>query len=253
MTNRWGGSRGVTIALLGALCVLGSVAGGGSTTALGLTWLRTGLPSTNTRLTRTTILRRTRSATVVGNVTVTLGLTVGTRENHASYLCVGGVTGAGWGHAWLTIAHHATSARRREVAARRIVHRAVHVATRDTSSSGLLHADLVTLSDLALQLLPADLTTLGEGDVERLGANHLVVHLCDSFRGFFGTGVTNETEALGMVLVVAHDFGTGDGSEGLELGTELFIIDIVVEILDVEVDSLILAQLLHFGLFVRLL
>jgi hypothetical protein len=203
-------------------------------------------------LTRTTVLRRA-SAAVVGDVSITLGrrLAVGTRLDHGR---VGGrVTGTRWDHAWLTIAHHATSSRGREVVsrARREVHRTVHIA-RDASSSSLLHADLVALSNLTLQLLPADLTTLGKGDVERLGTNHLVIHLCNSLCGLLGSGVTNETEALGMVLVVAHDLGAGNGSKRLELGTEFFVIDVVVKILDVEVDALILAQLLHLGMLVRL-
>jgi hypothetical protein len=205
-------------------------------------------------LTGATILRRTRSATVVRDISVTLrrGLTVGTRWNHTRYLGVGRVTGTRRDHAWLTIAYHATSTRgRREVAARRVVHRTIHIATRYAGSSGLLHADLVTLSDLALQLLPADLTALGEGDVEWLGTNHLVVHLRNGLGGLLRTGVANETEALGMVLIVAHDLGAGNGSERLELGTEFFIIDVVVEILDIEVDTLILAQLLHLGVLVR--
>ena len=100
--------------------------------------------------------------------------------------------------------------------------------------------------------MPADFATLGEGDVERLGPNHLVVHLRDSLGGFLRVSVANETEALGMVLIVAHDFGAGDGSERFKLGAELFVIDVVVEILDIEVDALIFAQLLHLGLLVRL-
>ena len=56
-----------------------------------------------------------------------------------------------------------------------------------------------------------------------------------------------------MILFVAHDFGTGNGPERLELGTEFFVIDIVVDILDVEVDALILAQLLHLSMLIGLL
>ena len=56
-----------------------------------------------------------------------------------------------------------------------------------------------------------------------------------------------------MILFVAHDFGTGNGPERLELGTEFFVINIVVDILDVEVDALILAKLLHLSMLVRLL
>jgi len=186
MADGWGRSGGAAISLLGTFGILGSSARGRSAAALRLAGLGARLPSTNIGLAGSTILRRTRSATVVGDVPVTLrrGLTVGTRRNHARYLGVGRVTGTRWNHAWLTIAHHTTSTRRREVAARRIVHRTVHVATRDAGSSGLLHADLVTLSNLALQLLPANLAALCEGDIERLGTNHLVVHLCDGLRSF---------------------------------------------------------------------
>ena len=251
MANGWGGSGNATISLLWTFGVLGSAARGRSATALRLTGLRTGLPSTSVRLTGSTILRRA-SATVVGDVPVTLRrgrLAVRTRLDHGR---VGRVTGARWDHARLTISHHTTSSRGREVIARtrREVHRTVHVA-RDASGSSLLHANLVALSNLTFQLLPADLTTLSEGDIERFGTNHLVVHLCNSLGGLLRSGVADETEALGMVLVVAHDLGAGNGSKRLELSTELFVIDVVVEVLDVEVDALILAQLLHLGLFVR--
>ena len=253
MADGWGGSGGTAVALLRTFGVLGSVAWGRSTSTLRLPRLRTRLPSTRVGLTRATVLGRTGSAAVVGDVSITLlrgRLAVGTRWNDGGG--VGRVTGARWDHAWLTVTHHTTSTRGREIAARRVVHRTVHVTTRDAGSSCLLHADLVALCNLALQLLPTNLPALSEGDVERLGTNHLVVHLSNSLGGLLRIGVANETEALRMVLVVAHDLGTCNGSERFELGTEFFVIDVVVEILDVEVDTLVLAQLLHLGLLVRL-
>jgi len=252
VANGWGGSGGTAVSLLGTFGVLGSAARGRSPSAWRLSRLRTRLPSTRVGLTRATVLGRTRSATVVGNVPITLRrrLAVGTRWNHGGG--VGRVTRTGWWHAWLTVTHHTASTRGWEVAAGRVVHRTVHVATRNASGGGLLHADLVALSDLALQLLPTNLTALGEGDVERLRTDHLVVHLGNGLGGLLRIGVTNETEALGMVLIVAHDLGTGNGSKRLELGTEFFVVDVVVEILDVQVYTLILAQLLHLGLLVRL-
>ena len=150
MADGRGGSGGAAVSLLGTFDVLGSAAWGRPTATLRLARLRARLPSGRVGLARTTILGRTRSTTVVGDVSITLrrGLTVWTRWDHRRG--VGRVTGTRWDHAWLTVAHHTTSARGREVAARRVVHWAIHVTTRDTSSSGLLHADLVTLSDLAL-------------------------------------------------------------------------------------------------------
>ena len=249
MTNGWSGSGGAAISLLRALGVLRSVVRGRPTATLWLAGLWAGLPSSWIGLTGAAILRGTGRTAVVG-ITLGRGLPIWARRHHARYRLVGRVTGTRWNHAWLTIAHHTSSTRGREVASRGIIHRAVHVATRNASGSGLLHANLVALSDLTLQLLPTDLTTLGQRDIERFGANHLVVHLCDGLGSFLGTGVANESEALGVVFLIAHDFGASDGSERLELRAELFVVNVVIEILDVEVDALILAQLLHLSLLV---
>lgn len=250
MTNGWSGSGGAAISLLRAFRVRGSAAWGRSTPTLRLAGLGTRLPSTGVGLTGTAVLRGTGRTTVVG-VTLRRGLAVGTRRDHSGHLGVGGVAGTRWSHAWLTITHHATSTRGgREVAPRGVIHRTVHITTRDPSSSSLLHTDLIALGDLAFQLLPTNLTALGERDVERLGTDHLVVHLCDGLGGLLGTGVAYETKALGMVFIVTHDFGAGDGSEWLELRAEFFVVNVVLEILDIEVDALILSQFLHLGLLV---
>jgi len=252
MADGWGRSRSTTTTLR-TFSVLGPVARRRTPAARGLAGLGTRLPSASVGLAGAAVLRRTGSAAVVGNVSIALrrGLAVGTRWDHTRYLRIGRVTRTRRDHARLTIAHHPTSARGREVATRGVVHRTVHIATRDAGGGGLLHADLVTLSDLALQLLPADLTALGERDIERLGTNHLIVHLCDGLGGFLGVGVADEPEAFGMIFFVAHDLGTGNGSERLELGAEFFIVDVVVQVLNVEVDAVILAQLLHLGMLVR--
>ena len=253
MANGWSGSRGATISLRRTFGVLGSVAWGRSSGTLWLAGLRTRLPSARVGLTGATVLRGAGRATVAGSVSVALrGLTIRTRRNHARYLLIGRITRTRWDHAWLTIVHHATSAGRREVTTGRIVHWTVHVATRDASGSSLLHTNLVALSDLALELLPANFTALGQRDVERFGTNHLVVHFCDGLSGLLGTRVANETEALGVIFIVTHNFGAGDGSEGLELRAKFFVVYVVVEVLDVEVNALIFAQLFHLGLLVGL-
>jgi hypothetical protein len=141
----------------------------------------------------------------------------------------------------------------REVArSGRVVHRTIEIASWDAGSCSLLHAELVTLSDLALQLLPPDLSSLSKGDVERLGTNHFVVHLCDSLGGFLGRREAYKAKTLGMILVVTHDLGASDASIGLELSTEFVIVDVVLEILDIQVDTLVFAELLHLGLFISL-
>jgi len=134
----------------------------------------------------------------------------------------------------------------------RVVHRTVEVTSRNTSSGSLLHTKLVALSDLALQLLPPNFPSLGKRDIEGLGADHLVVHLGNSLSSLLGRGETDETETLGMVLVVAHDFCASDCSERLKLGTEFLVVDVILEILDIQVDTLVFAELLHLGLFISL-
>ena len=121
------------------------------------------------------------------------------------------------------------------------------------STIGLLHADLVALGNLTLQLLPSNFTALSEGYIERFRTNNLVVHPCYGVGGLLGTDVTNETEALGVILIVTHDFGTSDGSESFKLCAEFFVVNVVVEILDIEVARLKLLDLVIQDLFVRLL
>jgi hypothetical protein len=139
----------------------------------------------------------------------------------------------------------------REARPRRVVHGTVDVTSGKTSSSSLLHADLVALGNLALKLLTADFTALSERNIERLGANHLVVHLSDSLGSLVGSREADESKALGSALLVTHDLAAGDAAEDLELSTELVVINIVLQVLDVQVDALVLAQLLHLGLLVR--
>jgi hypothetical protein len=112
----------------------------------------------------------------------------------------------------------------------------------------LLEPDLVTLGDLTFKLLATDLPTLSEGDVKWLRSNHLVVHFRDGLGSFIRGGKTDETEPFGAALLVSHDLAARDSAKRFELSAELVIIDIVLKVFDVEVDSLILAQLLHLGL-----
>jgi hypothetical protein len=91
-----------------------------------------------------------------------------------------------------------------------------------------LHANLVALCNLAFELLPPHLTPLGEGHVQGLGANHLVVHLRNGLGSFVRRGEANETKALGSALFIAHDLTARDRAEWLELGTELVIVDVVL-------------------------
>jgi hypothetical protein len=147
------------------------------------------------------------------------------------------------------ISHH-VAALRRETSRPRVVHGSVHIAPWYASSCGLLHANLVPLSNLAFQLLPPDLTALSERDVQRLGANHLVVHLCNRLASLFGRGETHEAKAFRGPLLVMHDLTASDSTERFELGAKFFILDVILQVLDVKVDTRIFAELLHLGLLV---
>jgi hypothetical protein len=130
----------------------------------------------------------------------------------------------------------------------------VHGGTAEKAGRGeahrLLHAQ-VALSNLALELLAADVLALSERDIERLSTDHLVIHLRHSLGSLIGGRIADETKALRGSLVVAHDLAAGDRAKGLELGTELLVIDVVLEILDVQVDALVLALFLGTSLLVR--
>jgi hypothetical protein len=151
-------------------------------------------------------------------------------------------------HARLTVHHVAVLGR--ETRSRRIVDRTVDVATWNSSGGSLLHPNLIALGNLALKLLPANLTTLGERNVQRLASDHLVVHLSDSLGSLVGRGKTNEAKPFGNALFIAHDLAASDAAKGLEFDAKLFIVKVILQVLDVEVDALVLGQLLEFGLLV---
>ena len=92
-------------------------------------------------------------------------MSIRTGNGHARDGAIGAVAGAGRHHSGLSVAHHATAALRREARARGVVHGAIDVPTGQSSSSGLLHPDLVALGDLDLDLLPAHFAALSKGDV----------------------------------------------------------------------------------------
>lgn len=67
---------------------------------------------------------------------------------------------------------------------------------------------------------------------------HAAGHLSHGASGFLETTVAHEAEALGLALWVAHDLGGRDGAEGQELGTQLGVVDLIHQILDVQVHAL---------------
>jgi hypothetical protein len=110
---------------------------------------------------------------------------------------------------------------------------------------------VITLGDLAFQLLAANVAALGKGDIQWLATDHLVIHFWNGLGSLVRGRETNKSKAFGCALLVTHNFAAGDGTEGFELATEFIVIHIILEILDVQVNTLVLALLLSAGLFVR--
>lgn len=146
-----------------------------------------------------------------------------------------GATSHAWhGHAWLTGVswHWGVS-----------VDGGTHVAW---SGHAATVSESLGLSLLHLRLegLSTDVFSLSEGDVEGLGADHLAVHLLDSFGGLVGGRVAHETKVLiesarclmrdighcthpGGSALVLHDSAAGDGTKGVELGSESLVVPLV--------------------------
>ena len=89
---------------------------------------------------------------------------------------------------------------------------------------------------------------LSQGHIKRLGSNDAVIHLRDGLSGLLGAGETDEAKSAAASLL-AHDLGGGDGTIGSEFLTKSFVIDGVIQILDVQVDTLVTSHAFHFESF----
>ena len=173
----------------------------------------------------------------------------------------------------LRVAHRSSRSRLRVASRSAVVHRRSRHVRRDTGNTSsllqrrtsenqhrnekksdeertnhLLSSDLVSLRDLSFELRLSNVLALGERDVKRFRSDHLAVELGDGLGRLVGSGEADESESFRYGLVVHHDLARGDLSERLELGLQLLLRDVVVEVLDVEIDSLVLE-----GRFVLLL
>lgn len=195
--------------------------------------------------------RRTRWAArgasrVAGYTTIALWTTVAWYGGHTRDL--GATIPTTTHHVRWEAVRTTTSALRRVASSGREVHRrGTQVTVGDAGSGSLLHADLVALSNLVLELLATNVTALGKRDVQGLVTDHLVVHLSDRLGGLIRAGVADETKALRVTLLVAHDLGAGNGAERLKLSTELVVVHVVVDVFDIKVHGLPLGEFLHLG------
>mmetsp|Transcript_12031 Transcript_12031/g.26212 ORF Transcript_12031/g.26212 Transcript_12031/m.26212 type:complete len:686 (+) Transcript_12031:238-2295(+) len=129
---------------------------------------------------------------------------------------------------------------------------AAHAATHATShASHASHAAATTLHAthgghvvsscarhvaLTQALLPSILL-LGESDEQWLSLDHLQVHLGDGLRGLVRGAEAHKTKALAFALVVRHDSMGGDVAEWRKHGFEGVVGLVLIEILDVQIDS----------------
>lgn len=199
-----------------------------------------------------------RSGVVGGHSTVGSGWGHTVRHGGHTGLTVGSVSGSVLHHLGSTwVSHHGSTSHGHHVGLTVSGHGwvAVDGLTHVTGTHGStwVTTSVLSLRHLRLESLSSDILSLGQGDVQGLGADHLAVHLGDSLGGLVGGRVADETEVLGSTLVVLHDSAAGDCSKGIEFGSESLIIPLVVEVLDVEVDTGRLGLLLGSSLLVTLL
>ncbi len=83
------------------------------------------------------------------------------------------------------------------------------------------------------------LLPLGQGHVQWLGDDDAPVHLCHGLGGFLRRGEAHKAEALGVGSFVHHDLGAGDVAKLCKLLPQAFIVHLVLEVLHVQVDSLV--------------
>ena len=95
------------------------------------------------------------------------------------------------------------------------------------------------LDVLRCQVSLTILLALSKGHIQRLGDNVSAVHLCDGLGSLLGRREADEAEALASALLAAHDLGAGDGAERCKFLTQHLVVNGIVKILNVQVNSLV--------------
>merc|ERR1712128_197898 len=112
----------------------------------------------------------------------------------------------------------------------------------------LLHAHACHALDvLTGQVCFTVLPSLSKSHVERLGHNDATIHLCHSFGCFLGRGEAHEPKSLRATLFVHHLSGSNGSVRG-ELLSKSLIINGVIQILHIQVHSLVSVQPLELQL-----
>jgi len=106
------------------------------------------------------------------------------------------------------------------------------------------HALNILRSEVSLPVL----LPLGESHIEGLGNDDTTVHFSDSFGGFLGRGETDESKALAATLLT-HHLGGGDSTVGGELLAKTLVVDGVIQVLHIQVNTLVPIEPLQLELF----
>lgn len=121
------------------------------------------------------------------------------------------------------------------------------------SHGGGVLPHLGTLGMLCLELGLTHIASLSQSHVKGLASEDSSVHLSDGSCGFLRSAVADKSESLAVDLVISHDLAGGDGSIGSKLSAEFVIIDSILQVLDVEVNSLVLVESLELQLLSMLI
>jgi hypothetical protein len=89
---------------------------------------------------------------------------------------------------------------------------------------------------------------LSQRDIEGLGANDTAIHLGNGTCSLLRGAVAYKSETLAVYLIITHDLARGDSTKRSKLRTEFVVIDTVLQVLDVEVHTLIFVKPLNLKL-----
>lgn len=117
----------------------------------------------------------------------------------------------------------------------------------ESIGSGVVHSVVVLVvadggggAEMLLESGLSAVFLLSKTNVEGLALVDLEVEISDSLGSLVSGGEANKAETLGVTVLIAHNLSGRDGAIGLKHGAEAGVVDVVGEVLDVEVDTLVL-------------
>mmetsp|Transcript_19997 Transcript_19997/g.33706 ORF Transcript_19997/g.33706 Transcript_19997/m.33706 type:complete len:577 (+) Transcript_19997:385-2115(+) len=142
---------------------------------------------------------------------------------------------------WLTGGHGSTRVH---------VHWVAHGSSLHGISGAIVVGGTISTSTGAVggrKMLLAKLLALVHGNKQRLSTNHLAIHLSDGSGGLLSRRVANKGKALANSRRLTHDAGGSHGTERSKQLQKGLVSDRLIQVLDVQVHSLELGDLLTLG------